>query len=174
MLDQSGDILAALRGMISMAAEDSVVTAAHSGRHHTNSAKDSHELEPCLEEGRAPDAPLPRVPDQPSLPLALVLKACPDIQPFARSNLTSWRDFVTVAAQVRGMMGISASAWTEAGRIMGPETAAVAVAAMLQRMGSISNPGGYLRALIGKAACGASSAGPMIMALLNTEGARAA
>jgi replication initiation protein RepC len=174
MLDQSVDILAALRGMISIITEDSVVTAAHSGRHHTNSTKDSCESEPCLEEGRAPDAPAPHVPDQPSLPLALVLKACPDIQPYARTNLTSWRDFVTVAAEVRGMMGISASAWTEASRIMGPETAAVVVGAMLQRIGTITNPGGYLRALTGKAASGAFSVGPMVMALLNTETARAA
>ena len=72
------------------------------------------------------------------------------------------------------MMGISRSAWEEACRIMGAETAAVAVAAMLQRVGAISNPGGYLRALSGKAAAGAFSVGPMVMALLNSETARAA
>ena len=171
LLDQSGDILLALRGMISLVSEDSSVTAAHFGRHHTNSTIDSYESEPSHETGRAQAGPKP---DVPNLPLVLILKACPDIQPYARSNLTSWRDFVTVAAEVRGMMGISASAWSEAGRIMGPETAAVVVAAMLQRISSIANPGGYLRALTDKAAQGAFSAGPMVMALLNTEGARAA
>ncbi len=106
--------------------------------------------------------------------MVLVLKACPDILPYARSNLTSWRDLVVLASEVRGMMGISASAWEEAQSFMGPETAAIAVVAMMQRIGSIHNPGGYLRALSGKAAAGGFSAGPMIMALLNTAGARAA
>lgn len=168
MLDQSGEILLVLRDMIDLPTEDSIVTAAHSERHHTNSKKDSHDSEPCLEESRGGGQ------DMPNLPLMLVLKACPDIKPYARSNLTSWRDFVTVVSEVRAMMGINASAWVEASRIMGPETAAVAVAAILQRMGSISNPGGYLRALTRKAASGGFSVGPMIMALLNTGTAQAA
>jgi replication initiation protein RepC len=41
------------------------------------------------------------------------------------------------------------------------------VAAMLQRISAISNPGGYLRSLTNKAATGAFSPGPMVMALLN-------
>jgi replication initiation protein RepC len=174
VLGEAGDILLALRGMIAFVTEDSDGTAAHSERHHTNSTKDSYELEPCPEEGRAPGAAVCPDPQPPHLPLGLVLKACPDIRPYARSNLASWRDLVAVAAEVRGMMGISLSAWDEASRIMGPETAAIAIAAMLQRISAISNPGGYLRALSGKAASGAFSVGPMIMALLNTETARAA
>lgn len=180
LLDAAGDILQALRQMIEMSVvtEETHGNAAHSGRHHTNSKEDSHESEPCLEEGRAPGVTAVRdvtaVLGVPAVPLVLVLKACPDIRPYARSNLTDWRDLVAVAAEVRGMMGISASAWDEAKRLMGPETAAMAVVAMLQRIGSISNPGGYLRALSGKAATGGFSAGPMIMALLNSESARAA
>ncbi|OYU37756.1 MAG: replication initiation protein [Pseudorhodobacter sp. PARRP1] len=179
LLGEAGDILQALRVMIDVKAEKRNGTDAHSERHHTNSKQDSYEFEPCLETGRG-DGTAAIVPDpgdgpqMPSVPLVLVLKACPDIQPYARSNLTQWRDLVVLAAELRGMMGISASAWAEAQRCMGPETAAIAVVAMMQRIGSISNPGGYLRALSGKAAAGGFSAGPMIMALLNSEGARAA
>ena len=72
------------------------------------------------------------------------------------------------------MMGISASAWEEAQHVMGPASAAVAVCAMLQKVGSIHNPGGYLRALSGKAAQAGFSPGPMIMALLNGENRTAA
>lgn len=179
LLGEAGDILQALRGMIEANTEKKHGTAAHSGRHHTNSKEDSYVFEPCLETGRGDGkgAAMPDQPDaaqMPSVPLVLVLKACPDILPYARSNLTQWRDLVVVASEVRGMMGISASAWAEAQRFMGPETAAVAVVAMMQRIGSISNPGGYLRALSGKAAAGGFSVGPMIMALLNSETARAA
>lgn len=179
LLGEAGDILSALRQMIEGFPEKTDGNAAQNERHYTNSNKDSYESEPCPEQGRA--AGLASVPEDqgagqgiPAVPLQLVLKACPDIQPYARSNLTHWRDLVAVAGEVRGMMGISVSAWDEAKRLMGPETAAMAVAAMLQRIGAISNPGGYLRALSGKAAAGAFSAGPMIMALLNSETARAA
>lgn len=179
LLGEAGDILSALRQMIEGFPEKTIGNAAQNERHYTNSNKDSYESEPCPEQGRATG--LASVPEDrgagegvPAVPLQLVLKACPDIQPYARSNLTHWRDLVAVAGEVRGMMGISASAWDEAKRLMGPETAAMAVAAMLQRIGAISNPGGYLRALSGKAAAGAFSAGPMIMALLNSETARAA
>lgn len=181
LLGEAGDILLALRQMIVGDTEEKYGSAAHSERHYTNSNKDSYESEPCQEKGRAQDQAVV-LEDRhtaegqgfPAVPLQLVLKACPDIQPYARSNLMHWRDLVAVAGEVRGMMGISASAWEEAKRLMGPETAAMAVAAMLQRIGAISNPGGYLRALSGKAASGAFSAGPMIMALLNSETARAA
>lgn len=172
MLGEAGDILQALRQMINVLAEIIDGTAAHSERHYTNSNKDSYESEPCQEEGRAQGRAVDQ--DLPAVPLVLVLKACPDLQPYARSNLNSWRDLVAVASEVRGMMGISASAWQEAQQFMGAEVAAVAVAAMLQRIGSISNPGGYLRALSAKAAAGGFSVGPMIMALLNGNSARAA
>lgn len=179
LLGEAGDILSALRQMIDGFPEKTIGSAAQNEQHYTNSNKDSYESEPCPEQGRAAVQAVDledRGAGQglPAVPLQLVLKACPDIQPYARSNLTHWRDLVAVAGEVRGMMGISASAWDEAKRLMGPETAAMAVAAMLQRIGAISNPGGYLRALSGKAAAGAFSAGPMIMALLNTETARAA
>lgn len=171
LIKTAGDILGDLRWMIDPDAEKLIASAAHSDCHYTNSMKDSYESEPCQEKDETQVDPDPQTPN---LPLSLVLKACPDIKPYARSNLTSWRDLIAVAADVRGMMGISLSGWTEATRVMGPETAAITVAAMLQRVGTISNPGGYLRALSGKAAGGGFSGGPMIMALLNCETARAA
>jgi replication initiation protein RepC len=50
---------------------------------------------------------------------------------------------------------------------MGQKIAAIGVAAMLQRINAISNPRGYLRCLSAKAAAGAFSPGPMILALMN-------
>lgn len=178
LLEVSGDILAAIEVALCGSSEEMHGTADHFGRHHTNSNKDSSDFEPCLETGRAADTEVPdlepveerALSDRPlpTLPLYLVVKACPDLEPYAKGRLATWRDLVSAAGFVRGMMGISASAWEEAQHVMGPETAAIVVAAMLQRIGTISNPGGYLRALSVKATSGGFSAGPMIMSLLNT------
>lgn len=65
---------------------------------------------------------------------------------------------------------ITASAWEEAIRCTGAEVAAIVVAAILQRFGRITNPGGYLRALSAKAAQGGYLPGPMVMALLSDPG----
>ncbi|MEA5162747.1 plasmid replication protein RepC [Cereibacter johrii] len=101
----------------------------------------------------------------PTLPLGLVLKACPDLEPYA-PEIRSWRDLTAAASRLRGMMGITPSAWEEAKVEMGAEAASVALAAILQRFASIRNPGGYLRALTRRASEGAFSPTPMIMALL--------
>ncbi len=132
-------------------------------RHIQNSKEDSSDLEPCLEkQSGAGNAP----PEPPKIPLGLVMKACPDIAPYARHGIRHWHDLIATAAEVRGMMGISADAWDRAQRDMGPEVAAVTVAAILQRVDSIRAPGGYLRALTDKAGAGGFSPAPMVMALL--------
>ena len=150
-------------------------TDAQNERHHQNSNEDSSVFEPCLEKAGgeiSPDQdtadPDVRTRQEPNLPLALVLKACPDILPYAQDEIRHWHQLVAVAGFVRGMMGISPDAWTQAQRNMGPEVAAITVVAMLQRIAEIKSPGGYLRALTRKAADGAFSPGPMVMALLNT------
>ena len=147
----------------------------HFGRHYHNSNKDSSDSEPCLESNGAgatapdvndvqPDGPQ----DLPNIPLPLILKACPDIVPYADGPIRHWHQLISTASDVRGMMGISASAWAEACGAMGFEQAAVTVACILQRFADIHSPGGYLRALTRKAQAGGFSIGPMIMAQLNT------
>lgn len=136
-------------------------------RHHQNSTPDSYESEPCQERQEASAEP-------PALPLGLVLKAVPDIVPYAPHGIRHWNDLIAAAAVARPCLGISSDAWAEAQRIMSPPVAAVAVAAILQRADRIRAPGGYLRALAARAADGAFSPGPMIMALLRSEGAAAA
>lgn len=179
LLDQAGDILRALGQMLSIETEEMHGSAAHSGRHHTNSQEDYSDSELCRESANlASDVEnmdaAALVETEPSLPLSLVLKACPDLRLYSRNNLGSWRDLVATASELRGMMGISPSAWQEALYQMGPAPAAIAVSAILQRIGSIQNPGGYLRALSARAALGNFSPSPMIMALLNQPTGKAA
>lgn len=99
------------------------------------------------------------------VPLALVLSACPDITDYAREGIRDPRELVGAAAIVRPMLGISPSAWDEACETMGPEPAAIVVAAILQRGTAIKSPGGYLRSLTRRAAAGQFSIWPMVMAL---------
>ncbi|MBD3849590.1 replication initiation protein RepC [Bosea sp. SSUT16] len=100
-----------------------------------------------------------------NVPLRVVLEACPDIIDYARDQIRSYRDLLSTAAIVRPMLGISPSAWEEAGTTMGETQAAIVVAAILQRGVAIKNPGGYLRNLTRRAAAGQFSMWPMLMAM---------
>ncbi|CUH69026.1 MULTISPECIES: plasmid replication protein RepC [Rhodobacterales] len=157
---------------------------AHSERHHHNSNKESIDLEPALEKSGAaagvPDVdtnePVADVDEQdtrhlPKIPLHLVIAACPSLKTFYQGEVRHWHQLFDAACHVRPAMGISASAWEEAQRFMGPEQASIVVAAMLERFADIRSPGGYLRALTAKAAAGEFSCGPMVMALIGRRNA---
>ena len=172
-----GEMLADIRELL-FKTEEMSGNDGENERHQQNSKPDTPESELCEETAKGqgeckdpPPGPLKRA--EPSLPLGLVLKACPDILPYAKGEIRHWHELVALAGLVRPMMGISPDAWEEAQRVMGPEVAAITVAGILQRVSEINSPGGYLRALTRKAAEGGFSPGPMIMALLR-PGARAA
>jgi replication initiation protein RepC len=99
------------------------------------------------------------------------MSICREILSYAGSEIRDWHDFVRLADIVGPMMGISPDVWDTARRDMGPEEAAVVVAAMLERFGEIRSPGAYLRTLSRRAADGAFSSAPMVMALSRREAA---
>ncbi|MCR8494130.1 MULTISPECIES: plasmid replication protein RepC [Brucella] len=144
----------------------------HTGRQHTESNPDSHfELEPAPETSGVEVEPKPRSVEPPKgYPLGLILKACPDIIDYAVDGIASWRDLMATAAQVRGYLGVSPSAYADALDILGQENTAVVIACILQRANHINSAGGYLRALTDKARAGGFSVGPMLMAQLKTNG----
>jgi replication initiation protein RepC len=132
----------------------------------SDSNADSHfEFEPAFEKAKGSAEPR-REPQEPpkTYHLGLVLKACPDIVDYAAAGIGNWRDLMATAAQVRGYLGVSPSAYEDACHVMGPETAAIVVACILQRAQHINSAGGYLRALTEKARAGQFSVGPMLMA----------
>ncbi|MCW5709482.1 plasmid replication protein RepC [Shinella sp.] len=150
--------------------------AVQHGQHIQNSKPDSiHEFEPSSknEQGEMPRQEVKRFAVQPkAFPLAMVLKACPQICDYAPDGrITHWRDLLSAAVPVRSMLGVSPSAYQEACEIMGPENAAVAMACILERAGHINSAGGYLRDLTRKAARGEFGLGPMLMAALRANGA---
>ena len=93
------------------------------------------------------------------------LKICPQIADYARGGVQNWADVLAAAELVRSMLGISPSAWSAARQAMGDATAAIVVAAILERADVIKSPGGYLRDLTGKAEKGRFSIHPMLNAL---------
>jgi len=146
-------------------------------RHIQNSNTESiNELEPSSgkEQGESPN-PAKRRTHEPlkAFPLAMVLKASPDIADYGPGGrIENWRDLMAAAVVVRSMLGVSPSAYQDACDAMGPENAAVAVACILERAGHINSAGGYLRDLTRKAERGEFSLGPMLMALMRANGAK--
>ena len=164
--------------------EEMNTNGANTERHHHNSNKESIDLEPALEKGGAAadapdvetDAPGADVEEAdtrrvPKIPLHLVIAGCPSLKTFYQGDIRHWHQLFDAACHVRPAMGISASAWEEAQRFMGPEQASIVVVAMLERFADIRSPGGYLRALTSKAAAGEFSCGPMVMALMSRRNA---
>ena len=141
-------------------------------RHKQNSKPESsNELELRSEDRKeaAPDdKPMRLAEPLKSFPLAIVLKACPQISDYGPGGtIGSWRDLMSAAVVVRSMLAVSPSAYQNACEVMGQENAAVAMACILERANVISSAGGYLRDLTRRTARGEFSMGPMVMALLN-------
>nr|MBA3448351.1 replication initiation protein RepC [Pseudaminobacter sp.] len=145
----------------------------HNERQYHNSNTNSHfEFEPGFE--KAPVGPAEAKHDRKrqterTYPIGLVLKACPEIADYAVDGIHNWRDLMATAAQVRGYLGISPSAYAEALEVLGQEAAAVVIACILQRANHITSAGGYLRVLTEKARAGEFSVGPMLMAALRAS-----
>ncbi|KMO23424.1 hypothetical protein QR78_04390 [Methylobacterium indicum] len=98
-------------------------------------------------------------------PLHSVLEVCPQVQDYARFGIRSWNDLMEAADRIRPMLGISPAAWTDAQDAMGPEAAAITLAAILERSDSIKSAGGYLRTLTERKRDGKYSLGPVLQAL---------
>lgn len=139
--------LAGLREEVDMMLESFMNTTilnaneSHNERQQSDSNTDSiFEFEPALERSTARDEPNPGRNEKPKgYPLGLVLKACPDIADYAVDGISNWRDLMHTAAQVRGYLGVSPSAYEDACHVMGSETAAVIIACILQRAQHINS-----------------------------------
>lgn len=145
----------------------------HNERQQSNSNTNNlFEFELAPEKGKATAEPERGTQEPPKgYPLGFVLKACPEIMDYAAEGISNWRDLMATAAQVRGYLGVSPSAYEDACHVMGPETAAIVIACILQRAQHIHSAGGYLRALTEKARAGEFSVGPMLMAAFKSNGA---
>ena len=143
-----------------------------SNEHHIQNSnlKPPIDLEPALQESRtAAPTPEPKRTAEIAFPLSMVLGACPDIADYATGDVSHWRDLLAAAGVARKALGVSSSAWEEAQAVMGERSAAIVIAAILQRGAAITSAGGYLRELTRKAQLNEFSIGPMLMALIGAK-----
>ena len=142
-------------------------------RLYQNSNTEPADLEPCLEKSRAADVDTRQAresagdkPDVP-IPLGLVLRAIPEALEYAQGPVCGFADLARLGAFLRGMIGISPSAWDDAVAAMGPEVAGLTICCLVQRIDEIRSPGGYLRTLTAQAQAGKYSVTRVIMALIH-------
>jgi replication initiation protein RepC len=145
------------------------------GRHiHNSNPQSTNELEPSFETKQGAnlvEEPKPWRDPPKSFPLSMVLQACPDVMGYGPGgSIGSWRDLMAAAVIVRGTLGVSPNAYQQACDVMGPENAATVMACILERGGHINSAGAYLRDLTRRAERGEFSIGPMLMALMRTNG----
>lgn len=105
---------------------------------------------------------------QPSLDQ--VLRTCPDICEYGANGIGTWRELIDASQIVSGFLGISRSAYQEALRCMGQETASVVIAWILHKLASINSPGGYLRSLTQKAREGTFSISRLLFSEMKANG----
>lgn len=154
-LDALYGLEATLRGLLGSGNENSAETTklggndAQNERHQHNTDSDLHESD----KGDEQEVP----------PLAIVLKAAPDIETYATQPVEDWRGLSQLADFLRPMMGVTTETWQSARRMLGERRASIALACILQRFPRIRNPGAYLRRL---SMSQDLDVGPMVMALL--------
>lgn len=167
---QLSEALCTVRAMLEpQETEEMSSTNARNEQHYQKSDEDSYESE-LAENNELPSINQPN--DEPasvdssSLPLGMIVAACPEIQTYTEKPIQNWDDLQRGADTVRPMMGIPQDVWHAAKRSMGQHHAAIVLAAMLERFSEIRSPGAYLRSLSQKAREGVFSSGPMVTALL--------
>ncbi len=184
-LEEAAETLSQLTDDIRILLETQVKATNMSGnesqieRHIQNSNPEPlTDLEPAFSESRGTEPIVlhqePKKESELIFPLGMVLNACPDIVDYSRGGISHWRDLVAAASVVRSALGVSPSAWEEAQTILGEKSAAIVMAAILQRGNAITSAGGYLRELTRKAQANAFSIAPMLMALISARQKRSA
>lgn len=148
---------------------------AYSERQDQNSNTEAPDLELCVEKRKAatPEQNSDSAPEV-NIPFALVLRALPEALAYAPSPVRSWRDLVDLGSSLRGMIGISPSAWSDAVEEMGAEVAALTICCLTERITDIRSPGGYMRHLTHEASEGRFSVTRLVMALIHRDRERIA
>ncbi len=149
-----------------------------SERHSQNSNTDSYDLESCFRKAAGGNSE-PKVKDpvpaetEPNaaqgLPLGLVLRAIPEALQYSTDPVRSFEDLFRLGSSLRGMIGISPSAWSDAVEVMGRSTAGLTICCLVERIHEIRSPGGYLRHLTQEASNGTFSIARLVMAQLHRE-----
>ena len=99
--------------------------------------------------------------------IKLVVSTCNEYKSYYPSPVRNWHDLIGIAERLTTMIGIDAPVFKQAITDMGGPRAATVVLCILENLGSIANPGGYLRRLTQQARAGGFSEAPMLTAISN-------
>ncbi|WP_265502408.1 plasmid replication protein RepC [Paracoccus beibuensis] len=155
---KSQSALHELHSHIQAETEEMAGNGSQNERHYQNTKPEESDSEPAEkgEEQRQRSE---------SFPLDMLLAATPDVAAYSVHPIRSWKDLLDVSAFVAPMLGISTHVWSLARQRMGDDTAAAAVAFILQKSDHIRSPGAYLRALSEKAVAATLNVAGMIKTL---------
>ncbi|MGU3576114.1 plasmid replication protein RepC [Brucellaceae bacterium C25G] len=171
---QLAELRAEIDNLLNLLQKEQKLSAneAQNERQHNNSESESIILfetqESSSEKTQRIEKIVPRISTT-IYPLELILRACPDLNSYARSDIKLWKDLIHLTTQIRSYLGISQSAFEQAKRIFGQQNTAIIIACILQRIDHIQSAGGYLRNLTEKALNQGFSLEPLLMSLLRVQ-----
>lgn len=151
-------------------------SAIQPGGAYQNQNQTIPDSEPASNEDRSDVDPLPGNGEgtaNPALrwPVGALVSAFPALRDYAPTGrIADVEDFARAAEIARAALGVSPDAWRAAREGMGAGSAAIAVAAILERGEAVRSPGGYLRALTAQARAGRFAVGPLVVAGLRAKG----
>ena len=124
----------------------------------------SEETDPSISQSKS------SIPVSTAISLDQVLRTCPDIREYGPNGISTWRELQDASQIVSGFLGISPSAYREALSFMGADATSTAIAWILQKLATISSPGGYLRSLTQKARAGGFSISQLLFSGMISNG----
>ena len=110
--------------------------------------------------------------DMDAITLRQVTAACPSLARYFGQEPGDWSDLVRASETIRPWLGITAETHAHAVTAMGPVSAAISLACILERSAEIRTPGAYLRSLSLRAANTRFNPAPMVLALLRRRGGK--
>jgi replication initiation protein RepC len=79
--------------------------------------------------------------------LEVVVETCKEFKAFFPEPVRNWHTLIGIADRLTTMIGIDQQVFKEAIDKLGVKGATIAVLCILEKLGSVQNPGGYLRSL---------------------------
>jgi replication initiation protein RepC len=86
--------------------------------------------------------------------LISIVDKCKEYKNYFPSTPSNWHELVNIADRLTPMIGIERPVFEEAMRVMGVKRASTVILCILEKLGTIVNPGGYLRRLTQMARAG--------------------
>ena len=168
-------------------AAESIGPDARNERHNQDSDSDESCFDsavPCMTADRRSDCDVPQSheargragqaaqSDMDAITLRQVTAACPSLARYFGRQPADWSDLIRASETIRPWLGITAETHAHAVTAMGPLSAAISLACILERSAEIRTPGAYLRSLSLRAANTRFNPAPMVLALLRRQGGK--